>query len=370
MNARRVAAPVLCVLLGSCLVGCGSDSGSPTTTPTPAPTATPTPAIPAGGAGFTYNGITHVSWSPSEYGEAAGSASRQALAATRANWAGLLVTWYMETRTASTIAPNGASSPSDDVVLRAIDELQALGLQVMLKPHVDVRDGTWRAQIAPASPAAWWASYAAFLDHYTEIAARKNVGMLCVGTELASMSGSRYSGEWASLIGRIRGQYRGLLTYAANGVDAADEFTSVSFWGRVDLMGVDVYTAAHRQQQPDAGRAGRGLAPQPERPQHGRGLPERAAGLRQAARSSPRSATAAATAPTARRGTGACRWRPTPASRPTATPRCTRSGRTEKDWMKGPFWWSWDVLAPATGRQRLQPARQARGGPAARLAVS
>ena len=124
----------------------------------------------------------------------------------------------------------------------AIDKMHALGLKVMLKPHVDVEDGTWRAQIVPASPDRWFESYAAFMDHYVAIAAEKKVEMLCIGTELASMSGSQYAAQWASLIARIRSRYAGLLTYAANGVDAADEFTSVSFWGQVDLIGADVYT--------------------------------------------------------------------------------------------------------------------------------
>ena len=54
----------------------------------------------------------------------------------------------MDSRTSNTIAPTASSSPADDVVLRAIDEMHALGLQVMLKPHVDVHDGTWRGRYA------------------------------------------------------------------------------------------------------------------------------------------------------------------------------------------------------------------------------
>ena len=41
------------------------------------------------------------------------------------------------------------------VVLDVLDdELHALGVRVMLNPHVDVRDGSWRGQFAPADPAA------------------------------------------------------------------------------------------------------------------------------------------------------------------------------------------------------------------------
>jgi hypothetical protein len=208
----------------------------------PTPLATPTPAFPPDGAGFAYDGVTHVSWSSLEYGTAAGTESRRALANTGAGWAGLLVTWYMEGKSSNTIAPAAGISNDDAVVRQAIDELHALGLQVMLKPHVDVRDGTWRAQITPADPTLWWESYAAFMNHYAAIAAEKDVGLFCIGTELASMSGRTYAREWSQLIADVRSEYRGPLTYAANGVDAADEFTSVAFWDELDLLGTDVYT--------------------------------------------------------------------------------------------------------------------------------
>src|SRR4029453_16228423 len=45
--------------------------------------------------------------------------------------------------------PPRSRSNDDDAVRRAIAELHGLGLKVMLKPHVDVEDGTWRAQITP-----------------------------------------------------------------------------------------------------------------------------------------------------------------------------------------------------------------------------
>ena len=148
----------------------------------------------------------------------------------------------MERRTSTEIRPVANRSNADDVVRRAISELHALGLRVMLKPHVDVEDGTWRAQIEPADRARWFESYAAFIDHYVAIASETRVEMLVIGTELASMSGARHADDWALLIARVRTRYPGLLTYAANGVEPGDEFTSVAFWPELDLVGVDVYT--------------------------------------------------------------------------------------------------------------------------------
>ena len=52
--------------------------------------------------------------------------------------------------TSTEIRPIPSARPPTTLVRRAISELHGLGLRVMLKPHVDVQDGTWRAQIEPA----------------------------------------------------------------------------------------------------------------------------------------------------------------------------------------------------------------------------
>ena len=90
--SRLAFLPVL-ALLSAC--GGGSPSSPP-------PAVTPPP----GGAGFTYNGVTHVSWWHDEYGYAAASSSRRALAETGAGWGGLLTTWYMERRDSNDIRPS------------------------------------------------------------------------------------------------------------------------------------------------------------------------------------------------------------------------------------------------------------------------
>jgi hypothetical protein len=339
-----------CALAACALVACGSSSSAPT----PVPSATP-PAT----AVFDYNGITHVSWWHDEYGYPAGSDSRRALAASGARWAGLLVTWYMDTRASSTIAPSPDSSNDDDVVRHAIDELHALGLKVMLKPHVDVHDGTWRAQIAPGDRGLWWESYAAFMDHYAAIAAEKNVAMLCIGTELASMSGSADAGQWASLVARVRARYPGLLTYAANGVEPADEFTGVSFWSQVDLVGVDVYTPLTNKTNPTRAELAAGW----RRNKDGHDMLAAFQNL-QRAQGKPLIFTEIGY----RSGDGANRapydWGASLSADTAEQADCYASmydvWSREASWMKGPFWWAWDVAAPGAGDTGYNP----RGKPA------
>jgi hypothetical protein len=195
-------------------------------------------------SGFLYSGITHVSWSTGEYSTAAGKASQDALAGAGGNWAGVMVTYYMPTYTSTTIAPSagGPSTPSDADVIAAIGELHAMGMKVMLKPHVDSLDGYWRGQIAPTDVNAWFTSYDSFIVHFAQLAEANGVEMFCIGTELASMSSSSYLANWTSTIAQIRGAYSGPLVYAANAASTnGDEYTSVSFWNQLDVIGLDGY---------------------------------------------------------------------------------------------------------------------------------
>lgn len=189
---------------------------------------------------FTYGGITHVSWSQGEYNSAAGVASEDALAAAGGNWAGVLVTWYQANAAATSIAP-ASNTPTDADVVAAITELHNKGLKVMLKPHVDGSDGSWRGTFLPSDPNAWFSSFQNFILHYAAIAQSNNVEMLCFGTEYAKLTGATNLSNWTNTINLIRSIYTGKLAYAANATYAGDEFTSVAFWDQIDVIGLDAY---------------------------------------------------------------------------------------------------------------------------------
>ncbi|MGO9132167.1 MAG: glycoside hydrolase family 113, partial [Bryobacteraceae bacterium] len=195
-------------------------------------------------SGFEYNGIVHASWQPTEYTTAAAFTSEQALASTHASWASVVVTWYQDTVTSTTIAPVATTSPTDAAVEQAIQNLHSLGLKVMLKPHVDLTnpvDGQWRGDINPPAVDAWFASYTSFIVKYAQMAQALGVEGLDMGTELADMTGSANQSRWKAVIDAIRANYSGLLAYGANATYLGDEFTSVSFWQWVDIIGLDGY---------------------------------------------------------------------------------------------------------------------------------
>jgi uncharacterized protein (TIGR03437 family) len=204
-----------------------------------------------GKGGFQYYGITHVSWSANEYTTPAATTSRDDLAATNFNWAGVLVTWYQPNINANVITRNG-STPSDAAVAQAIQDFHDKHIKVMLKPHVDVTDatGSWRGNINPSDLDAWFANYTNFMVQYAQMAESLGVEMLCIGTELKTVSGAANRDHWHSVIAAVRNVYHGKLTYAANATSAGDEFTSVSFWDRLDLIGLDGYFALTNRADP------------------------------------------------------------------------------------------------------------------------
>ncbi len=179
---------------------------------------------------------------------AAGFATRQAqaslgaLRATGTDHVSFVPTWYMASPTANAVAPDPAKTPTDASVLTGMRDAHALGLTVTLKPHVDVANGSFRGQVRPADPLAWFVSYHAMIDHYAALAADGGARTLVVGDELASQSGR--TADWRALITEVRRRFAGMLTYGANWVDEAEH---VGFWDALDTINVDGYMPLSRK---------------------------------------------------------------------------------------------------------------------------
>ncbi|MGA2891041.1 MAG: cellulose binding domain-containing protein [Terracidiphilus sp.] len=209
-------------------------------------------------SGFTYNGIVYTSWWFDEYGNyedppiatGAATTSTDQLVQTNANYASVLVTQYVQTGTSTTIAPDATKTPLDDQVAFAIQGFHNQGMKVFLKPHVDSEDGTWRGAFEPTSVPDWFASFQTFIVHYAQLAQENNVEGLVFGTEYKTLSVAANESYWANIIAAIRAVYSGQLLYGANASGPADEFSTVSFWPLVDIIGVDGYVGLTTQDDP------------------------------------------------------------------------------------------------------------------------
>ena len=163
------------------------------------------------------------------------------------NAAAIVQTEYMASPGASVIRPHHKKSHTNEELVQTIKYMRENGIKmVMLKPHVDVADDSWRGEIQPRDTAEWFREYKDFILHYALIAEHSDVGMLVIGTELKSMTGKENRQEWEKIIRKIRNVYSGKLVYAANW----DNYKNVCLWDMVDVVGIDAYFPLSAEKDP------------------------------------------------------------------------------------------------------------------------
>ncbi len=198
---------------------------------------------------WLFKGINFTSYIPGGFTSARADEALERMKSIGVDTIGVNQFSYMDTYTSNSITSDRIP-PTD--VETAIQKAKARGFKVMLKPVVNVRDGTWRARIAPTDTDIWFNNYTTWLMNYVNMAARNDVEIFCIGTELISMGIAKYRAKWESLISQIRSVYNGKLTYAANLSDMydLDEINTCSFWDLVDYLGLDVWIGHTNKNDP------------------------------------------------------------------------------------------------------------------------
>jgi hypothetical protein len=196
-----------------------------------------------------HRGFNFTTWWHDEYASPHAAQSLEQLGATGANSVALVPSWYQQSRSSTRIGPDADRSPTDESVAVAVARARELGLRVFLRPTVETRDGTPRADLRPRSRRAWFGSYRRFIRHYAELAQRLGVDLLSVGLEYRSLDGPGHAHSWRRVIRVVRGAFDGPLTYGANGADA---WTRVRFWRALDVIGIDAYFSLSNKGTPSA----------------------------------------------------------------------------------------------------------------------
>ena len=120
-----------------------------------------------------------------------------------------------------------------------IAQAKSRGLKVLLIPHLWVETSGWRGEINPGSPSRWaefHESYRNFVTAWARDAEAAGADAFSIGVECKSWSG-RFGHYWTELIGHIRNEFSGYLTYSANWDEAED----VIFWDQLDLIGINAF---------------------------------------------------------------------------------------------------------------------------------
>lgn len=183
-------------------------------------------------------GISYAAWKHDGYD---GPEAAQAVALLKergVEWVSLVVTWYQETQQSQVIYRDPRLTPDDEGLIQAIQLIHRLGMKVLLKPTVDVKDGTWRGEVSfdhEEDWRAWFSSYGYFINYYADLASEHGVEEFCVGVEL--LGTVHREPEWRWIIDGVRGRFEGPLTYAANW----NNYWQVDFWDALDYAGIDAY---------------------------------------------------------------------------------------------------------------------------------
>lgn len=196
-------------------------------------------------------GMNLTAFLPEAYSSASAQDSLETAKAAGTTLVALTPTSYMSSASANEISADPAKTPTDASVLAAAASAHSLGLDVAIKPHVDVLDGTFRGEIEPSDRAAWFGSYGKLVDRYAALAQTADADAFVIATELTSMTGTPADDHaWRALIQRARAAFDGRITFAANWVQGAQQ---IDFWDDLDFVGIDAYMPLPTKNQSDPG---------------------------------------------------------------------------------------------------------------------
>jgi hypothetical protein len=186
-------------------------------------------------ASLEVRGVTVGDWSRFGIVSPDGRAAVDRAAAVGATAVVYLATVHQRTARSSRFDSRVPPSPDFHAYSHAVRYANRAGLDVVLKLHVDVEDGTWRGFVRPDDPVTWFAEYREFAVSWAEEAASTGTSQLVVGTELAGTI--EHEARWREVVAAVRERFAGEVLYAASW----DEAERVPFWDALDGVGVDFW---------------------------------------------------------------------------------------------------------------------------------
>jgi hypothetical protein len=221
-----------------------------------------------------FNGVDYVA---DVYGSYAAASSLNSLAPAGVNAVALTADFGIDAEN-STVYQNdvaGGYTESDTNVAATITAAVGQGLSVMVRPLIDFLPSNYdtnpgqpnplngsysadefRSYYNPANVATFFASYQTMIVREATLAQANGATLFCIGTELDQLAGPAYETYWDNIITAARAVFSGKLTYSADWDDAlspwqyggsglpagtGDITTQISFWNKLDYVGIDQY---------------------------------------------------------------------------------------------------------------------------------
>lgn len=142
-----------------------------------------------------------------------------------------------------------AGSENDEAVIFAHHRAQQLGISTLLKPQIWISN-SWPGDVDMPTESDWqqfYDDYYRWIRHYALLAEMRGFDAFCIGVEF-SKSTLQHPDRWRDMIRRVRGLYRGPITYAANW---GAEFEQLTFWDALDFIGLNSYYPLSQSDSPN-----------------------------------------------------------------------------------------------------------------------
>jgi len=209
---------------------------------------------------LSFKGFNYVSYYDGGYENAD---SLPALTTTGANAIALSFEYGIDVKNSAVYADANYTDGST-AIAATIAEANSHGLSVMVRPLLDFLDpskigsysvGDWRSTYNPTNVAAFFASYKTMIVAVAQMAQASGAASLSIGAELDQLTGPAYLSYWTDIITSVRAVFSGKLTYSSDWDDNISPWqgqhgltagtgnltTQVSFWSRLDYLGIDCY---------------------------------------------------------------------------------------------------------------------------------
>ena len=159
------------------------------------------------------------------------------------NTASFLYTCYTDNIKSHNIDCGTYRTPKLNHLAKAIETAKKRNFQVSVRFYVDIANGTWRCKWDPSDKKTLFNNFNQHFKYFSKLIEKRKVDLLVIGSEYCKLTGQSNTDYWRTLVSNIRQNFKGKITYAANGneYNKSYEFKSIGFWNSLDYIGINHY---------------------------------------------------------------------------------------------------------------------------------
>lgn len=155
-------------------------------------------------------------------------------------WIALAFAWQQDYSNSTFIYPTNDTCNASTIETFIHFAKHDLHLKIMLKPEIQIADGSSWVNLYPSNLSQWFESYSNMLLFYANLSQTLEIDAISIGLELYALTTSDATIPYfTQVIDSIRDVYTyGKLTYSSL---YSKEYKLVPWWNKLDWIGIDAY---------------------------------------------------------------------------------------------------------------------------------